>query len=392
MRTIAFYLPQFHPIPENDHWWGPGFTEWHNVARARPRFRGHRQPQLPERLGFYDLRLAATRKAQAELARRHGIEGFCYYHFWFNGRMLLQQPLNEVLDSGRPDYPFCVCWANENWTRRWDGGDREILLGQDYNTYDPRAHVQWLHRAFSDPRYITVAGRPLFLIYNPSTIPDLSRRVSEWRSAAEELGLPGLHLCATLSVRNTLTATELRDAGFDDVIDFMPRPDVRGRRLAWNRLRYLPARAFNKLLRHFGWDDRLPRLPVLNRFSYSRLARNAARRWADRRDLLPCVVPSWDNSPRKRVDADVYQNDDPAEYGRWLRAALRLVRHRPAQERLVFINAWNEWAEGCHLEPDTDHGLAFLAETRAALDAQTEQPRPVVEPASAPAHARAEAN
>jgi hypothetical protein len=189
MRAIAFYLPQFHPIPENDRWWGAGFTEWHNVARARPRFRGHQQPQLPERLGFYDLRLAATRQAQAELAREHGIEGFCYYHFWFNGRMLLEQPLNEVLTTGHPDFPFCICWANENWTRRWDGGDHEILLGQDYAAYDAQAHIRWLRRAFSDPRYITVAGRPLLLIYNAAAISDLAARIRQWREAARDLGI-----------------------------------------------------------------------------------------------------------------------------------------------------------------------------------------------------------
>lgn len=390
MRAIAFYLPQFHPIPENDRWWGAGFTEWHNIARARPRFRGHHQPQLPERLGFYDLRLPATREAQADLARKHGVGGFCYYHFWFNGRMLLEQPLNEVLDSGRPDFPFCICWANENWTRRWDGGEHEILLGQDYDTYDARAHIRWLGRAFADPRYITVAGRPLFLIYNAAAIPDLAGRVRQWREAARELGLPDLYLCAVLSVRNELAADELRAAGFDAVIDFMPHPDVRGPRLAGNLLRYLGPRLLNKTLRFLGWDRRLPRLPVLNRFSYRRLAGNAVRRWRERDDLLPCVFPSWDNSPRKRVDADVYQNDDPRLYGRWLREALRTVRHRPHAEQLVFINAWNEWAEGCHLEPDTRHGLAFLEETRAAL-AEAPDAAPAAldsEPATAGAEAR----
>lgn len=389
MRAIAFYLPQFHPIPENDRWWGAGFTEWHNVARARPRFRGHHQPQIPERLGFYDLRLAATRQAQAELARRHGIGGFCYYHFWFNGRMLLEQPLNKVLATGRPDFPFCICWANENWTRRWDGGENEILMGQDYAAYDARAHIRWLRRAFADPRHITVAGQPLFLVYNPGAIPDLARRVREWRAAARESGLPGLHLCGVLSVRNTLGPGALREAGFDDVVDFMPRPDVRGPRLTGNRLRYLPARAINKGLRVLGWDARVPRLPVLNRFSYRRLSANAVHRWRERDDLLPCVFPSWDNSPRKRVDADVYQNDDPRLYGEWLRAAMDAVSRRPRAQRLVFINAWNEWAEGCHLEPDTRHGLAFLRETRAALagtdTAPTQRPAP---PAAAGAEAR----
>lgn len=376
MRAIAFYLPQFHPIPENDRWWGAGFTEWHNVARGRPRFRGHHQPQIPERLGFYDLRLDTTRQAQADLARQHGIDGFCYYHFWFNGRTLLEQPLNEVLASGRPDFPFCVCWANENWTRRWDGGDQQILLGQDYERYDPAAHIRWLHSAFADPRYLRVDGHPVFIVYNPSAIPDLDQRVAQWRQAARELGLPGLYICATLSVRNTADAETLYASGFDAVIDFMPRPDVRGPRLTGNLIRYFGPRAVNKTLRHLGWDRRLPRAPVINRFSYRRTVANAMARWRSRGDLLPCVVPSWDNSARKRVDADVYQNDDPREYGRWLRAAMAAVRHRPRNQQLVFINAWNEWAEGCHLEPDTRNGLAFLEQTRAARQAETEPAAP----------------
>lgn len=385
MRTIAFYLPQFHPIPENDRWWGAGFTEWHNVARGRPRFRGHHQPHIPGQLGFYDLRLSATREAQAELARAHGVDGFCYYHFWFNGRMLLEQPLNEVLASGHPNFPFCLCWANENWTRRWDGGNSEILLGQDYDDYDPQAHIRWLLQAFADPRYMRVDGRPLFVVYNPSAIPDLGTRVGQWRRAARAFGVDDLYLCATLSVRNTADAQALHAAGFDAVIDFMPRPDVRGPRLPGNLLRYFLPRAYNKALRRLGWDRRLPRAPVINRFCYRRMAANAAARWRRRRDLLPCVVPSWDNAARKRVDADVYQNDDPREYGRWLRAAMAAVRQRPRDRQLVFINAWNEWAEGCHLEPDARHGLRFLEQTRAARYAEAGAPAPTPPAAGAAA-------
>jgi len=387
MRTIAFYLPQFHPIPENNRWWGEGFTEWRNVAKARPRFSGHHQPQIPERLGFYDLRLAEAREAQAKLAQAHGVHGFCYYHFWFNGKMLLEKPLNDVLTSGEPDFPFCVCWANENWTRRWDGGENQILMGQDYDEYDAGAHMDWLIEAFNDARYIKVSGKPLFLVYNASAIPNLAERISEWRERAAEAGFPGLYVCATLSVRNTLSAPELTAAGFDSVIDFLPRPDVRGKRTTGNFLKYLLPRVFNKVVRKLGWDQRLPLAPVLNRFSYRNLARNALQRWAKRDDLLPCVIPSWDNCARKRVDADVYQNDEPKRYGKWLRAALALVQLRPQEEQLVFINAWNEWAEGCHLEPDTKHGLAFLEETKAAMQ---ELQQPVQEPETARANAKSD--
>ncbi|MDN5939682.1 MAG: glycoside hydrolase family 99-like domain-containing protein [Salinisphaera sp.] len=367
MRAIAFYLPQYHPIPENDRWWGPGFTEWRNVARARPRFAGHHQPQIPERLGFYDLRLPQTRAAQAALAREHGIHGFCYYHFWFNGRRLLEQPLDAVLNSGRPDFPFCICWANENWTRRWDGGEHQVLLGQDYQSYRADAHIDWLAAAFSDARYIRVDGKPLFVVYNACAIPDLHERLRQWRAAARRHGIEDLYLCATLSVRNTLDAAALRAAGFDAVIDFMPRPDARGPRTPGNWLRYLAPRAWNKLLRATGRDRDLPLASVTNRFAYPKLMQHSMRRWRQDAELLPCVVPSWDNAARKRVDADVYQNNDPVRYGHWLSAAVQAAARRNSEQQLVFINAWNEWAEGCHLEPDIRHGLAFLEQTRAVL-------------------------
>lgn len=370
MRVICFYLPQFHPIEENDRWWGPGFTEWTNVAQAKPRFTGHYQPHIPGQLGFYDLRLGETRVAQAEMAAAHGIDGFCYYHYWFNGKLLLERPLNEVLASGEPDFPFCVCWANESWSRRWDGGDRQLLMPQDYKAYDPAAHMGWLSRVFRDQRYMMVDGKPMFVVYKPSDIPELGLCVERWREAARSLGFADLYLCGVMSVNDRLTAEQMMRAGFDVAIDFMPRREVRGPRRVGNFVYTLPLRAYNKALRTLGLDRRLPLAPVTNVFSYRRLVRNAISRWDGDTTVVPCVVPSWDNSARKKTDADVYQNDDPHLYGHWLRAALRVVRDRPQSRRMVFINAWNEWAEGCHLEPDRRFGVAYLEQTRAAIQSQ----------------------
>lgn len=198
MRALCFYLPQYHPTAENDRWWGKGFTEWTNVAKARPLYRWHYQPHIPADLGFYDLRVPETRIAQASLARTYGIHGFCYYHYWFNGRMLLDRPFNEVLDSGKPDFPFCLCWANENWTRRWDGQDSEILIAQNYLEYDPSCHMDWLCRAFRDSRYIRVEGRPLFLVYNSPAIPDVKAVLESWRKSAHRNGIDDIFICSSL--------------------------------------------------------------------------------------------------------------------------------------------------------------------------------------------------
>jgi lipopolysaccharide biosynthesis protein len=189
VRAICFHLPQYHPIRENDEWWGKGFTEWANVTRTRPRFKDHYQPHLPADLGFYDLRLPEARQAQADLARQHGIHGFCYYHYWFNGRRLLERPFNEILASGQPRFPFCLCWANENWTRRWDGQERDILLEQNYGDEDDLNHIRWLANAFRDPRYIRIQGKPIFLVYRLSRLPNPARTVKIWRNEAGALGV-----------------------------------------------------------------------------------------------------------------------------------------------------------------------------------------------------------
>ncbi len=194
-KALAFYLPQFHPIPENDEWWGPGFTEWANVARARPRYPGHYQPHVPGELGYYDLRVPEVREAQAALAREHGISGFVYYHYWFHGKRLLERPFEEVLESGSPDFPFALCWANEEWTRNWDAMTGTVLMPQEYSEEDDLAHIRYLIRAFQDPRYIRIDGRPLLLVYRAELLPDPQRTFRLWRDEAKAAGIPDLYLC-----------------------------------------------------------------------------------------------------------------------------------------------------------------------------------------------------
>jgi len=229
VKLIAYYLPQFHPIPENDEWWGPGFTEWTNVSQASPLFRDHYQPHIPGELGFYDLRLPEAREAQARLAREHGIYGFCYYYYWFAGRRLLERPLQEVLESGKPDFPFCICWANENWSRRWDGSEQEILVEQLHNEQTDVDFIRDVIPLFRDPRYIRIKGAPLLIIYRVSLIPEPSKTAARWREICAESGFPDIHLCMS----ETFGLTEPRQYGFDSSVQFPPHgvaaPSVSGR-------------------------------------------------------------------------------------------------------------------------------------------------------------------
>ncbi len=361
VRAIAFYLPQFYPIPENDAWWGKGFTEWTNVTRARPLFRGHYQPHLPADLGFYDLRVPETRQAQADLARQFGIYGFCYYHYWLAGTRLLERPFSEVLASGKPDFPFCLCWANHNWTRRWDGQDQEVLIEQKYSVADDLQHIQRLIPVFRDPRYIQINGRPLLLVIRVNSLPDPARTARVWREEAVKAGLPGLYLCTVTSLEQLDFDPAL--VGFDAAVDFQPRwlGALLARRPLWRRLRH---RLF-----HRSQDDVEHDSFYVHRVcSYSVLVDKMISRPDPSYRLFPGVTPGWDNSSRRRSGANIFLGSTPELYGRWVRSAIATsLRRFEGDEQLVFINAWNEWAEGNHLEPDQRWGHRYLEETRDAL-------------------------
>jgi Glycosyltransferase WbsX len=350
IRAIAFYLPQFHPIPENDAWWGEGFTEWTNVRRAAPLFPGHYQPHVPRQLGYYDLRDPAARLAQADLAREHGIHGFCYYHYWFGGKRLLETPFNEVLESGKPDFPFCLCWANENWTRRWDGEEREILIGQSHSHEDDLAHIEGLFPAFRDPRYIRVNGRPLFLVYKTGLLPDPKKTAAIWREAAHRAGIGELYL---VRIENSFQAFEPapEEVGFDAAAEFAPYWGSFGPRV--NDRVGLDEAAGEGGPLIYDYDDIM--LTMLGReLPGYKMFRGA--------------FPSWDNSPRRKSGQTVFVNSAPEKYAFWLSQIGRYtLEHFTGDERLLFINAWNEWGEGCHLEPDERYGTRHLEATRLGL-------------------------
>lgn len=349
VRLIAFHLPQFHPTPYNDEWWGKGFTEWTNVAKARPRFRGHYQPQLPADLGFYDLRLPEARAAQAELASAYGIHGFCYYHYWFNGERLLERPVNDILQSGEPNFPFCLCWANENWTRIWDGSNKKILKQQVYSQEDDINHIRWLALAFSDPRYIRVDGKPLFLVYRSAAFPEPRQTTDRWRQEALRLGIGELHLCL---VENNFGDPRIDPAqhGFDAAVEFQPK------------LALLQESLYHRALEKFGLHKNSFRL-----HTYEKLVNAALAEPPVSYPRYPCVCPAWDNTPRHPAWGLVLKDSSPELYERWLHQVVRKTHQNADADKIVFVNAWNEWAEGCHLEPCQKWGRKYLEATLRSL-------------------------
>lgn len=351
-RIIAFYLPQFHPIPENDRWWGKGFTEWVNVAKAQPNFPGHYQPHVPADMGFYDLRVPETRQAQADLARKYGIEAFCYWHYWFEGRRLLERPFNEVLHSGEPDFPFCLAWANETWSSRWLGEEKDILLAQTYSEQDDINHVRWLLPAFADPRNVKIGNRPLFLVYRPEDLPNPQRTTDTFRNECIKEGLPEPFL---LGIDAHCPRTDCRTLGFDGTLRFAPQlsllPDFTDDHFRWS-----------KLLRNLKFGVKSGTLKVYEDEFFRRQSEVSRPKYTH----YPTVHVGWDNTPRRGRDAIMVINGTPERLGKALGSAIEYSQAKPAEERLVFVNAWNEWAEGNHLEPDKRFGLAFLEEVLAA--------------------------
>jgi glycosyltransferase involved in cell wall biosynthesis len=341
-RLVAFYLPQFHPIPENDRWWGEGFTEWTNVVKAEPLFPSHYQPHMPADLGFYDLRLPEIRAAQAEMAEAYGIHGFCYYHYWFHGKRLLEKPFDEVLRSGDPEFPFCLCWANEPWSRRWDGRPHDVLQHQSYSTADDVEHIHHLLPALADPRAIKVDGKPVFIIYQARDLPDPARTVDIWRGEVDRAGLPGLYLMTVETGWDAgWDATQL---GFDAKILFNPQFSI---------LDHVPTLFVGpETMRVYDYETAWRALAEAARPAYRHYQTVCAR---------------WDNTPRQGANGVVLHRSTPEAYGEWLARSISNVIAEPEDHRLVFLNAWNEWAEGAHLEPDQLYGRGYLEATRRAL-------------------------
>jgi len=367
LKILAFYLPQFHPFKENDEWWGKGFTEWRNVAKTSPRYKNHYQPHMPADLGFYDLRLEETREAQASLAKEYGLSGFCYYHYWFDGKIIMDRPFREVLKSGKPDFPFCLCWANENWTKAWDGDTKNVLISQNHCEEDDTKHIKWLIDAFKDERYIKVNGKPFVLIYRIDLLPDVKNTISIWREESKKAGFPDIHLVAVKSNFVTLDESEILPLGFDAVVEFQPNMRYFKQKF-FNKAFGKIKREINNFYEKFISKSGDPIFRINRILDYKSIVNNSIKGLERKGRIYPCVFPSWDNSARRK-DARIIENSDADLYGYWLEKTISSVKQRfsDTEEQFVFINAWNEWAEGCHLEPDLKHGLSFLEATKKVL-------------------------
>jgi lipopolysaccharide biosynthesis protein len=346
LDLIAFYLPQYHTIPENDEWWGKGFTEWTNVRRAKPNFPGHLQPIEPGEFGYYDLRQPDIQVEQAKLARTYGLRGFCYYVYWFEGRRVLETPLDQMLVNPEVDIEFCVCWANENWTRRWDGQDDEILLGQPHTLESDQRFIHDMLKYIRDPRYIRINGRPVLLVYRPDILANPKATVVYWKNVVRDAGLGELNACAVefYGVENP------QDFGFDTLAEFPPHKSL------------LP-------------ENVLSPLPAFTNTSFSGVVFDyvKVRNWFLRKPMATDytryrgVMPRWDNTGRRQNTSHIFHGSDPNLFRDWVYwAGLETLLTKPPGERVVFINAWNEWGEGCMLEPEKVFGRGYLQAVGAA--------------------------
>lgn len=373
-RVIAFYLPQYHPIPENDEWWGKGFTEWTNVAKAKPLFKGHYQPKIPGDLGYYDLRDPQIREKQAQLAKEAGIEGFCYWHYWFgNGKQLLELPFNEVLESGRPDFPFCLGWANHSWlSTSWKKGSsktkEKVLIRQIYSESDHIFHFNQLLKAFKDKRYIRVDNKPLFVIFDPLGIPEGKKFINLWQNLAKENGLKGIHfvgICSNLSGFKinkkgkkkyyipSLNESayerymQILNLGFDAVNSrglFRAELAIKGR---WKKL-------LNNLIRkHLG-------INFIDKYNYEEIIDKLYVEEDKWENVYPTIIPNWDRSPRSGKKAVIYYNCTPELFKKNISNALKYIEKKDEQHKILFLMSWNEWGEGNYVEPDSLYGYGYL--------------------------------
>lgn len=353
-RVIAMYLPQFHPFKENDEWWGKGFTEWTNVGKAKPLFRGHYQPRVPADLGYYDLRMPIIREQQAEMAREAGVEGFMYWHYWFgNGRTLMANIFQEVLESGKPDFPFCLGWANHSWTRRTWNSDAALhkdldLMIQEYPDGDAEMHFKAVLPAFKDKRYITVDDKPLFVVYAPLDIPNCSNFIELWQKLAKDSGLKGIHFVGLASGWES-NYKKILNLGFDALTLSN----------LWNAQTAVNGGYLNQMLKT-KLRKYLPRIAPLDTYSYKKITNHLFCEWDEKENGYPQIIPNWDRSPRGGRRAVIYTGSTPELFKIHVQNAIELVKNKSDEHKIIFLRSWNEWAEGNYMEPDLKFGYGYI--------------------------------
>lgn len=347
LKPIAFYLPQYHRVKENDEWWGPGFTEWTNVAKGKPNFQGHYQPHIPKHLGFYNLENVEIMREQAKLAKEYGVYGFCFYYYRFkDGKRILEKPLDNYLASDI-DFPFCYCWANENWTRTWDGLDREILLEQSHNEDDDINFLKELIPTFHDARYIKVDGKPVLLVYRADLIKNTVEMTKKWREIAKEAGFPDIHLCAV----EFYGVDDPTVYGFDRAVEFPPHKYIGSTNC--------PDYSISMTNKNFRGGI----------IDYRKVISQSINRERPGYTCYRGIIPSWDNTARRQDTSVTIVESNPKLYKFWLSFLAEYTEMNiPENEQFIFINAWNEWAEGAHLEPDQRYGLSYLEATLQAVN------------------------
>ncbi len=360
-RVIAFYLPQFHPIPENDEWWGKGFTEWTNVGKAKSFYKGHYQPRIPADLGYYDLRVPETRQAQADMAREYGLEGFAYWHYWFgNGKRLLERPFNEVLNSGEPNFPFCLAWANETW-KGFNHGltNRNLLIEQLYpGDKDYTNHFYSVLPAFKDSRYITVDGNPIFIIYKPYQLPNASHFITLWQKLAQQNGLQKIHFIAHLQFPSENKKSEKES--YDEMLSF-----------GFDAVNFVRLAVF---IQHRSFIDRL--IGKINKtyrgipfsYPYKKIIPFLTNSIDKSENVYPSIIPGWDHSPRSGKEGLIITNSTPELFGNHVEQVMSEITQKPIEKRLIFLKSWNEWAEGNYMEPDLVWGHQYLENLKRYIE------------------------
>ena len=368
-KVIAFYLPQFHPMPENDLWWGKGHTEWRSVAKAKPLFKGHKQPKIPANLGFYDLRLEETRFAQAELAQKAGISAFCYYYYWFEGKRIMNEPLDRMLKTGRPDFPFCLAWANHDWYNKgWITSNKRIelkpklLIKQGYGGVKDYTDQFYTYlSAFKDERYFKTHGKLLFMIYAADLIPDLEIFISTWQHLADKEGLPGFYFITHMDRPHLFDKlAPLYQKGIDAVnLSYLHVPfehTIKG---------VLKNNKICRKLLNF-WESKISFSPIT--IEYAKAIKYLDTEEFEKENIIPTIIPNWDHTPRSGRFGKVYKNSSPFLFGQHTDNVLKRLKKKGMEDRIVFLKSWNEWGEGNYLEPDEEYGEQYIETLRNCLD------------------------